>query len=203
MVRHRFDGHSGDGYHGNRHQNGTLVERSPGSAQAAQLPLGIREARSADAAAIAAIYNEGIAGRMATFEIRERAASDVAAWFDDERYPRLVAERDRRVVGWITASAYRPRDCYSGIAEFSVYVTSRERGRRVGDALMAAFLPACEAAGFWKVLSRIFPENAASRALCTRHGFREVGMYERHARLDGVWRDVVIVERLLAPVVTP
>jgi L-amino acid N-acyltransferase YncA len=89
------------------------------------------------------------------------------------------------------------------VAEFSVYVTSTERGRRVGDALMAAFLPACEAAGFWKVLSRIFPENAASRALCARHGFREVGMYERHARLDGVWRDVVIVERLLAPVVTP
>ncbi|HEY5061909.1 MAG TPA: GNAT family N-acetyltransferase, partial [Gemmatimonadaceae bacterium] len=79
---------------------------------------------------------------MATFETRERTGDDVATWFDDGRYPRLVAERDRRVVGWITASAYRPRDCYDGIAEFSVYVTSTERGRRVGDALMAAFLPA-------------------------------------------------------------
>jgi phosphinothricin acetyltransferase len=69
----------------------------------------------------------------------------------------------------------------------------------VGDALVAAFLPSLERAGFWKVLSRIFPENAASRALCRRHGFREVGVYEKHARLDGAWRDVVIVERLLAP----
>lgn len=184
-------------------RNGTVVQRSRGSAQAAQLSLGIREARWDDAAAIAAIYNEGIAGRMATFETRERTVNDVAAWFNDGRYPRLVAERDQRVVGWITASAYRPRDCYDGIAEFSVYVTSAERGRRVGDALMAAFLPACETAGFWKVLSRIFPENTASRALCKRHGFREVGMYKRHAQLDGVWRDVVIVERLLPPVVTP
>jgi phosphinothricin acetyltransferase len=71
----------------------------------------------------------------------------------------------------------------------------------VGDALLREYLPACEAAGFWKVLSRIFPENAASRALCRRHGFREVGTYVRHGRLDGAWRDVVIVERLLGEAV--
>jgi L-amino acid N-acyltransferase YncA len=159
--------------------------------------LRVRAATRDDAAAIAAIYNEGIAGRMATFETRDRSADDIAAWFDDARFPRLVAERDGRVVGWVAASGYRARDCYAGIAEFSVYVASTERGRRVGDALMTAFLPSCEAAGFWKVLSRIFPENAASRALCRRHGFREVGTYEKHAKLDGVWRDVVIVERLL------
>ena len=109
----------------------------------------------------------------------------------------LAAELEGRVVGWVAASAYRPRECYAGIAEFSVYVAGEARGRRVGDALMAAFLPACAAAGLWKVLSRIFPENTASRALCARHGFREVGVYERHAQLDGAWRDVVIVERLL------
>jgi phosphinothricin acetyltransferase len=62
---------------------------------------------------------------------------------------------------------------------------------------MRAFIPACADAGLWKLLSRIFPENTASRALCARHGFREVGRYERHALLDGAWRDVVIVERLL------
>ena len=97
----------------------------------------------------------------------------------------------------MAASTYRPRECYAGIAEFSVYVAGSARGRRVGDALLAAFLPACEAAGLWKVLSRIFPENGASRRLCARHGFREVGTYARHARLDGAWRDVAIVERLL------
>ena len=158
----------------------------------------IRPAQLGDAAAIAEIYNEGIRGRMATFETRERTAGDVEHWFS-ARHPILVAERDGKVIGFIAASAYRARDCYRGIAEFSVYVAGSEQGRRVGDSLMTEFLPALEQAGFWKVLSRIFPENGASRALCRRHGFREVGVYHRHAQLDGKWRDVVIVERLLGP----
>ena len=157
----------------------------------------VRPAVRDDAGAIAAIYNAGIRGRGATFETRERTAADIEAWFDRESHPILVAERDGRVVGWAAASPYRARECYAGIAEFSVYVDTAEHGRRIGDTLMTEFIPALERAGFWKVLSRIFPENTASRALCRRHGFREVGTYERHARLDGVWRDVVIVERLL------
>lgn len=157
----------------------------------------IRPAAPADADAIASIYNEGIRGRGATFETRERTAADIAGWFGDARHPVLVAEDGGATVGWVAASTYRPRDAYAGIAEFSVYVASAARGRGVGDALMAAFLPACEAAGIWKVLSRIFPENTASLGLCARHGFREIGIYRRHGRLDGAWRDVVIVERLL------
>jgi L-amino acid N-acyltransferase YncA len=163
----------------------------------APTPVSIRPATPADAPAIAAIYNEGIRGRTATFETRERTADEVLAWLGDPRHPVLVAEAEGEVVGWVAASTYRPRECYAGIAEFSVYVAGSARGRRVGDALMEAFLPACEAAGVWKVLSRIFPENEASRRLCARHGFREVGTYVRHARLDAAWRDVVIVERLL------
>ena len=146
--------------------------------------LHVRSAQRDDAVAIVAIHNEGIAGRMATFETRQRTASEIALWFDEPRYPRLVAEREGRVVGWIAASSYRSRECYAGFAEFSVYVAAAERGRRVGDVLMGAFLPACEIAGFWKVLSRIFVENMASRSLCRRHGFREVGTYERHAKLE-------------------
>lgn len=174
------------------------VGRRPGAA-----PLAMRPAAPSDAPAIAGVYNEGIRARIATFEVRERSAEEVLAWLGHPRYPVLVAERDGQVVGWIAASKYRERECYAGIAEFSVYVRASARGQRVGDALMAAFLPACEAAGLWKVLSRIFPENTASRALCARHGFREVGLYERHARLDGLWRDVLIVERLLGPAGAP
>ena len=164
--------------------------------------LTIRAATDADTDAIAAIYNEGIRGRMATFETVERTGADVRAWLGG-RHPFLVAERVRdgarpTVVGWVRASAYRPRACYDGVADFSVYVASSARGQRVGDALMREFIPACERAGLWKVLSRIFPENTASRTLCARHGFREVGTYEKHAKLDGAWRDVVIVERLIA-----
>ncbi|HEX8903457.1 MAG TPA: arsinothricin resistance N-acetyltransferase ArsN1 family A [Longimicrobiaceae bacterium] len=159
--------------------------------------LRVRRGELGDAGAVASIYNEGIRGRGATFETRERTADDVRPWFGRERHPLLVAESGGRVVGWVSASEYRPRDCYAGIAEFSVYVAAGARGRGVGDALMRAFIPALQAAGFWKVLSRIFPENTASLALCARHSFREVGRYVRHGKLDGAWRDVVIVERLL------
>jgi L-amino acid N-acyltransferase YncA len=164
----------------------------------------VRPATASDAAAVAEIYNDGIRARVATFETTERTPDDVRAWFDASPlaggvdHPFLVAQVEGGdVLGWVRASSYRSRACYAGIAEFSVYVAATARGRRIGDALMAAFIPACAAAGLWKLVSRIFPENAASRALCARHGFREVGTYEKHARLDGVWRDVVIVERLL------
>lgn len=157
----------------------------------------VRPATREDAGAITRIYNEGIRGRGATFETRERAVSDVLPWFDEPRFPLLVATEGDEVVGWAAASSYRVRACYSGVAEYSIYVATSHHGRGVGRALMPVFLDALAAAGFWKVLSRLFPENTASRALCARFGFREVGVYERHGQLDGAWRDVVIVERLL------
>ncbi|HYH11715.1 MAG TPA: arsinothricin resistance N-acetyltransferase ArsN1 family A [Thermomicrobiales bacterium] len=149
-----------------------------------------------DAAAIARIYNEGIDDRVATFETRHRTTDDIAAWFGT-RYPVVVVEDRGKVVGFASTSLYRPRACYDGIAEYSVYVAREARGRGVGRVAMTALFAAASEAGFWKLVSRIFPENAASRALCARHGFREVGVYRRHARLEGAWRDVVIVERLL------
>ena len=159
----------------------------------------IRPATPDDAGAITGIYNEGIRGRGATFETRERTPDDVRRWFDDARFPILVAVQEDAVVGWAAASSYRARECYAGIAEYSIYVASSHHGQGIANRLMPAFLRALEQAGFWKVLSRLFPENAASRAVCARHGFREVGTYRRHAQLDGVWRDVLIVERLLGP----
>jgi phosphinothricin acetyltransferase len=157
----------------------------------------VRQAVRDDAEAIARIYNQGIQARIATFETRLRSPDELASWFDDPCHPVLLAEVDETPAGWIAASSYRPRECYAGIAEFSVYIAAEKRGMGVGSHLMSAFLPACETAGLWKILSRIFPENSASRALCRKFGFREVGIYEKHAQLDGVWRDVVIVERLL------
>lgn len=159
--------------------------------------LVIQVAQPEDAAAITAIYNEGIRGRSATFETHERTTQDILAWFNAVQHPLLVAKRGGEVMGWIHASTYRTRECYAGIAEFSVYVAGRAQGQGVGNTLMAAFIPVCEQAGFWKLVSRIFIENTASRQLCQKHGFREVGVYEKHGKLDGVWRDVVIVERLL------
>jgi L-amino acid N-acyltransferase YncA len=155
-----------------------------------------RLATPADAEAIAAIYNDGIADRIATFETRPRAAEDVRAWFNG-RHPIVVAETDGELIAFASSSTYRPRECYDGVAEFSVYVARAARGRGAGRAAMLALIEAAEAAGLWKLVSRVFVENAASRALLRSVGFREVGVYERHARLDGVWRDVVVVERLI------
>jgi L-amino acid N-acyltransferase YncA len=156
----------------------------------------VRPATPADAAAMARVYNEGIEDRTATFETRPRSAQDVAAWFDGI-HPAVVVEEGAEVVAFAATSSYRPRECYAGVAEFSVYVVRRARGRGAGRLALASLLAAAADAGFWKLVSRVFPENAASRALLRSLGFREVGRYEKHGRLDGVWRDVVIVEKLL------
>ena len=155
-----------------------------------------RAAIPGDAPAVAAIYNEGIEDRIATFETRLRSANDVLSWFDG-RHPTVVVEDIGRVVAFGSTSTYRPRDCYAGIAELSVYVARDSRGRGAGRLAMEALIAASRASGFWKLVSRVFVENAASRALLISLGFREVGIYEKHGQLDGVWHDVVIVEKLL------
>ena len=159
----------------------------------------IRPAKPSDAPAIAAIYNQGIAERRATFETRPRQADDlVASIADATRYPMLVAVDDAdRPIGWGGFSRYRPRDCYAGIAEFSLYLDSSARGCGLGRRLLGALIEAARDAGYWKLVSRIFTFNIASRAICRATGFREVGTYEKHAQLDGEWLDVVIVERLI------
>ena len=119
-----------------------------------------RLATEADSAAIARIYNQGIAERIATFETEPRRAEDIA---------RLLKERAAR---WPTVVVER-------------------------DGAMEALVAACERRGLHKLVSRVFPENQPSRRLLARVGFREVGTYRRHAKLDGEWRDTVIVERLV------
>jgi L-amino acid N-acyltransferase YncA len=156
-----------------------------------------RAGTPADAETIAGIYNEGIHDRVGTFETRERTPAEIEEWFDG-RHPIVVVESAQgRVVAFASTSWYRRRDCYAGVAEFSVYVSRDARGHGVGRVAMNAMLDAAREAGLWKLLSRVFVENQASRALLKSVGFREVGVYERHAQLDGVWRDVVIVERLI------
>ena len=166
------------------------------------MQLRIRQAVAADAAKIAGIYNAGIAERVATFETTLRTAQEMAARIQsDPRHPVLVAERDADgggvVVGWAGISSYRSRACYDGVGEFSIYIDPSARGEGVGRQLLAALIQEAASLGYWKLLSRIFTFNTASRALCRSCGFREVGVYEKHGQLDGRWLDVVIVERLI------
>lgn len=162
-------------------------------------PIRTRLATPADAAAIASIYNEGIADRVATFETEPRTTEQIAALLADkgERFPTVVAERDGEVIAWAGAGAYRSRPAYSGVAEHSVYVARAARGTGAGRVTLNALCQLYAERGFWKIVSRIFPENTASLAVHEKCGFRVVGMYRRHGKLDGEWRDCVIVERLL------
>lgn len=164
----------------------------------------LRLATPLDAAAIATIYNQGIEDRIATFETRLRTPQEIEQWFDGV-HPIIVLETDeQQVIAFASTSLYRPRPCYAGIAEFSVYVERAWRGRGAGRQALEGLLQEAKQAGFWKLVSRVFIENTASRALLRSQGFREVGIYEKHdAQLDGVWRDVVIVERLLPVNVHP
>ena len=155
-----------------------------------------RKATREDSVEIARIYNQGIEDRVATFETQPRTPEDIHAWFDGT-HPVIIVEERGAIQAFASTSTYRPRACYNGIAEFSVYVDRAARGRGAGRTAMEALLVAAADAGFWKLVSRVFTDNTASLALLRAVGFREVGVYEKHAQLDGVWRDVVIVERLI------
>ncbi len=163
------------------------------------MPTIVRLATGADAGAIARVYNQGIEERLATFETEPRTAAEIEGQLIEkgDRYPTVVVERDGTVIAWATAGPYRSRPCYAGVAEHSVYVAREARGAGAGRAALHALCRLYEERGFWKLVSRIFPENVASLALHERAGFRVVGVYRRHGTLDGQWRDCVIVEKLL------
>ena len=149
-----------------------------------------------DAAEIARIYNEGIEDRIATFETRPRDADEVRAWFDG-RHPVVVVEDDGTVVAFAATHPYSTRACYEGVAEATVYVARPARRQRVGHLALQSLIGECRGAGFWKLIGRIFPENTASRALVGALDFLEVGTHRFHGKLDGEWKDVIIVERLI------
>ena len=155
-----------------------------------------RPATPADAEAVARIYNAGIEERVATFETRHRSPEEVLPLLDGA-YPAVVVVKNGTVVAFAWASAYSSRECYSGVAEFSVSTAPETRGRGAGRLAMEALIEEARRRGFWKLLSKVFVENTPSRRLLRSLGFREVGIHENHARLDGEWRNVVLVEILL------
>jgi L-amino acid N-acyltransferase YncA len=144
--------------------------------------------------AVRAIYLEGIATGNATFE---QTPPEWEKW-DAGHLPgaRIVARSDEGdVLGWAALSAVSSRCVYAGVAEVSIYVAGRFRGRGVGGRLMARLIAESEAEGIWTLQAGIFPENRASIALHERVGFRIVGRRERLGQMNGRWRDVVLMER--------
>ncbi len=159
----------------------------------------IRQAVPTDAAAIAAIYNQGIVDRIATLETEERTPEERRQWLAarGSRHPVLIAELEGAVVGWGSLNQFNPRKAYDFVADFSVYVERAWRGKGVGGALLRKLIDRAKELGYHKLVLSAFPWNAAGMALYQRHGFRTVGIYEEQGLLDGKWVDTVIMEKIL------
>jgi L-amino acid N-acyltransferase YncA len=153
----------------------------------------LRELTNVDWPAVKAIFEQGIAGGEATFE------TQAPSWNDWDRTHldghRLVAVQGGEVLGWAALARVSERCCYSGVAEDSVYVADSAQGRGVGRALLEELVAGADRDGLWTLQAGIFPENTASVELHRRFGFRVVGVRERLGQKDGVWRDVVLMER--------
>jgi phosphinothricin acetyltransferase len=159
--------------------------------------LAIRRAGAADVEAIADIHNEGVADRVATFREQPRPLGEVEAVIASGR-PMLVAERGGEILGWAGLSPYDDASpWYEGIAEAAVYVARAARGAGVGRELLAALEEAAVADGRYKLIAKIFDANEPSLRLFERAGYTMVGTHRRHGRLDGEWKDVVVLEKLI------
>lgn len=157
------------------------------------MDLIIDEMHDEDWAQVRAIYTEGIATGQATFETQ---APEWRVWNESHLgFGRLAARDGGAVVGWSALSQVSDRCAYSGVAEVSVYVGREWQGRGVGRSLLEALIAASEEKGIWTLQAGVFPENSASVELHKRCGFREVGRRERLGKLNGVWRDVLLLER--------
>ena len=160
-------------------------------------PEGIRPATVADADAIARIYGEGIAERVATFETHEKSPVEFAELIDAGSLI-LVAEREARLVAFVKVGPYDDAShYYSGIGEATLYVEAAARRSGVGSALIEAVAEAAAERGYYKLVGKIFTSNGPSIALVKACGWSEVGVHRRHGRLDGEWKDVLVVERLI------
>ncbi len=165
--------------------------------------LAVRAARVDDLEQIRRIYNEGIEDRIATLDEEPKSPEDIRAWFADhsEKYAVLVAERNGAIAGWASLNRYTLRCAYGGVADLSVYVARAARGSGVGLVLLAALENTARARGFHKIVLFALASNAAGQRLYGKRGFRDVGIFREHGRLDGRFVDVVVMEKIVRPLV--
>jgi phosphinothricin acetyltransferase len=159
----------------------------------------VRPATAADAAEISAIYNQGIEDRIATLESDLRAPEERRRWLAhrEPRQPVIVAELGGAVVGWGSLNTFNPRRAYDFVADFSIYVERRWRGKGVGSRLLARLVELARELGYHKLVLSAFPWNEAGMALYRKFGFRTVGIYREQGKLDGRWVDTILMERIL------
>ena len=163
------------------------------------MTITIRPAAPADADAICAIYNQGIADRLATLDTALRTPAERRAWLAERgpRHPVIVADVSGAAVGWASLNRFNPRDAYDHVADFSVYVERGWRGKGIGRRLLDRLIDLAREIGYHKLVLAALNDNPAGIALYTAAGFIRVGIYHEQGQLDGRWVDVVIMEKIL------
>jgi L-amino acid N-acyltransferase YncA len=153
----------------------------------------VRNMLNSDSQKVLEIYRMGLETKNATFE------TAVPSWqeWDSKhlRHSRFVSEEDGIIAGWAALSPFSSREVYRGVAELSIYVATGFRGKKIGSALMERLIASSELYGIWTLVSSVFPENEATLKLHAKFGFREIGRRERIAKLEGIWRDTILLER--------
>jgi len=143
--------------------------------------------------AVKTIYEDGIATGNASFQT---SAPSWEEWNNDHIiHSRFIAVENGAVLGWAALTPVSGRCVYAGVAEVSVYVSPASQGKGVGKALLNALIESSEANGFWTLQAGIFPENKASVRLHESCGFRIIGAREKIGKMNGVWRDTLLLER--------
>lgn len=142
---------------------------------------------------VEAIYLEGINTKNATFET---ASAGWDKWNESHLdICRFVLKQDNNIIGWAALSPYSRRQVYRGVAEISIYIALSAAGKGFGTLLLKKLITASEVNGIWTLQAGIFPENIASIIIHKKSGFREVGIRKKLGQMDGIWRDVVLLER--------
>ena len=159
----------------------------------------VRPAQFDDAGAICTIYNQGIEDRVATLETELRRPEERREWLAARgpRHPVIVAEAGGEVVGWGSLNVFNPRKAYGYVADFSIYIERRWRGKGVGSRLLARLIELARDVGYHKLVLSAFPTNIGGMSLYQKFGFRTVGIYKEQGKLDDQWVDTIIMEKLL------
>jgi phosphinothricin acetyltransferase len=168
--------------------------------KASHATIAVRDAVPGDAFAVALIYNQGIADRLATLETEERTTEERLAWLEARgpRHPVIVADVNGSLVGFGSLNVFNPRKAYDHVADFSLYVERAWRGKGVGRILLEALIDRARRIGYHKMVLSAFPFNPVGMALYRRLGFRVVGIYKEQGLLDGRWVDTIVMEKILA-----
>lgn len=159
----------------------------------------VRHAKSMDLKDVVSIYNQGIEDRIATLEVEPKDIGYMESWYNgrSERYSVLVAVKGDVIVGWASLNKYSPRSAYDGVADLSIYIERDHRGQGIGSILLAALEVAAVQNGFYKIVLFTFPFNGLGQGLYRKHGYREVGTFNKQGIVDSNFVDVMAMEKIL------